>query len=40
MMLLVNLSRGGEPVVEYSNGGGLYVDRDALLEFNETITEI
>lgn len=34
-----DFSRSREAVVEYSNGGGLYVDRDALLEFNETITE-
>lgn len=37
---IYDLSESPEPVVEYSDGGGLYVDRDAFLEFNETITEI
>lgn len=37
---IYDLSESLEPVVEYSDGGGLYVDRDAFLEFNETITEI
>lgn len=36
---IYDLSESPEPVVEYSDGGGLYVDRDAFLEFNETITE-
>lgn len=34
-----DFSRSREAVVECSNSGDLYVDRDALLEFNETITE-
>lgn len=37
---IYDFSRSYEAVVEYSDGGGLYVDRDAFLEFNETITEI
>lgn len=36
---MYDFSRSREAVVEYSDGD-LYVDRDALLEFNETITEI
>ena len=36
---MYDFSRSREAIVEYSDGGGLYVDRDALLEFNETITE-
>lgn len=34
-----DFSRSREAVVECSNSGDLYVDRDALLDFNETITE-
>jgi hypothetical protein len=37
---IYDLSESPGPIVEYSDGGGLYVDRDAFLEFNETITEI
>lgn len=37
---IYDLSKSPEPVMEYSNGDGLYVDRDAFLGFNETITEI
>lgn len=37
---IYDLSESPEPVVEYSNGGGLYVDRDALLEYGEVIAEV
>ena len=37
---IYDLSESPEPVVEYSDGGGMYVDRDALLEYGEVIAEV
>ena len=37
---IYDLSESPNPVVEYSDGGGLYVDRDAFLEFGEEIVEV
>ena len=36
---IYDFSRSYEAIVDYTDAGNLYVDRDALLEFNETITE-
>lgn len=37
---MYDFSRSREAIVEYSNGGGLYADRDAFLEFGEEIVEV
>ena len=37
---IYDLSESPNPVVEYFDGGGLYVDRDAFLEFGEEIVEV
>ena len=37
---IYDLSESPEPVVEYSDGGGLYVDRDPLLEYGEVTAEV